>query len=332
MLGLPQNSGGVRNQGIDLFRGVLILLVILGHFAELTTPHTFLTWMGFGFRMPLFIGMTGYLFNLEHARSMTLPALTERYYRRLVLPWLIACLIYIVLSEPLTWAMPLRIVLRPPFHLWFVPVMLAFILASWACSLRPGQMLAIAAPVSIAAMYVFGVGHEIEQYRPWIPDRRYFIYPIYFMFGLWIARRPLYPEKLPFAIVLALIGCVWWALLFDRPSPAAEVAAELLLCLPLIRMLPLVRLIPPSLPLIAGVGRDSLFFYLWHPLVLGLWASAGLAGAPMLAVSLLSLGLAWAMIVRMPLLRPIVGICPPARTRRTEDAAIQGEIVTAGTT
>ena len=33
-----------RVSGIDLFRGALVILVILGHFAELSQRHHFLTW------------------------------------------------------------------------------------------------------------------------------------------------------------------------------------------------------------------------------------------------------------------------------------------------
>lgn len=306
----PQ-EGKARNRGIDLFRGTLAILVILGHFSELTDRQTFATWLGFGFRMPLFIGVTGYLFPLESARAASFAALFRRYYSRLILPWVIACLVYLILAEPVSLAWLAEILVRPPFHLWFVPVTVVFVVAAWACPLSPGRMLAIAAPASIVAMYVFGVGYAIEQYHPWVPDRRYFIYPIYFCFGLWVARRPLQPERIPLRLLLSGIGLVWWCALYDNPAPAAEVAAELMLCMPLIRLLPLVRRIGLSLPPVATIGRDSLFFYLWHPLVFGLWAAAGYEGLPMLVLTFLTLGVAWATIVRLPSLRSCLGIGTP---------------------
>lgn len=311
----PQARDDGRNRGIDLFRGLLVILVILGHFSELTHRHTFIVWLGFGFRMPVLIGLTGYLFNLDHARGMRLVELV-RHYHRLIIPWLVAATVYVVLSQPIDWRLPLAILVRPPFHLWFVPVMLAFILLAWACRLRRGQMLAVAVPASIAAMYAFGVGHGIEQYSPWMPDRRYFIYPIYFSFGLWVARRTPDPAKQPFAIIVSLIGFVWWCALYDRPAPAAEVAAELLMCMPLIGLLPRVRQIALDWSSVANVGRDSLFFYLWHPLIFALCAAAGLSGLPMLFVSFLLLALAWAGIARVASLRSIVGIRRPATAAR----------------
>ncbi|QJU56539.1 acyltransferase [Sphingomonas sp. AP4-R1] len=292
-----------------------MILVILGHFSELTSRHTFIVWLGFGFRMPMLIGLTGYLFNLDHAREMRLVTLV-RHYHRLIIPWLVASIVYVVLVQPVDWRLPLELIVRPPFHLWFVPVMLAFILIAWGCRLRRGQMLAIAVPASIAAMYAFGVGHGIEQYSPWMPDRRYFIYPIYFTYGLWVARRPPDPAKLPYAIIVSLIGLVWWSALYRQPAPEAEVAAELLLCMPLIGMLPRVRRIVVDFPSVANVGRDSLFFYLWHPLIFGLCAAAGLSGLPMLAVTVVLLALGWAGIARVESLRGILGIRDPARSAR----------------
>ena len=76
MQSIPRAGDG-RNASIDVFRGLLVLLVMLGHFSEISQRQNFLTWLGFGFRMPVFIGLTGYMFNLEQARSMTLPALFE---------------------------------------------------------------------------------------------------------------------------------------------------------------------------------------------------------------------------------------------------------------
>ena len=94
----PPRVDKPRVSGIDLFRGALVVLVILGHFAELSQRHHFLTWFGVGFRMPLFIGLTGYLFNLELARSLSSAGLLRKYYDRMVLPWLAACAVAVVIT------------------------------------------------------------------------------------------------------------------------------------------------------------------------------------------------------------------------------------------
>ncbi len=304
----PRQVGQRRNTGIDLFRGLLVVLVILGHFAELTERHSFLTWFGFGFRMPLFIGLTGYLFNLEQARSISLAALYRKYYGRLILPWLAACLVTLTIAGAINWLTPLSILLRPPYHLWFVPVMLAFIFAARICRLDRTMMLAMAIPASIAAMYFFGVDHEIRQFEDWVPDRRYFIYPIYFAFGMWVARRPFNPSMRVPASLVAATGLIWWCWLYDHPSPAGEVAASLILCLPLISLYPWIKGGTVTVPLLVYIGQDSLFFYLWHPLAFSVWVVWGVSGLPLLAMCVFTMLLSWAVVARIPSLGSVLGV------------------------
>jgi fucose 4-O-acetylase-like acetyltransferase len=301
-----------RNSGIDLFRGLLVLAVILGHFSELTQRQSFLTWVGAGLRMPLFIGLTGYMFNLERARGIPLLHLMRKYHRRLVLPWLVACIVYLTIAEQLSILTPLSIFVQPPFHLWFVPVMMAFIVAATVSRRTPLVMLGIAIPISISAMYLFGVGHSVAQMPPWMPDRRFFIYPIYFFYGLWVACREPDPWKERAALVLAPIGFAWWCALYQAPSLTAEVAAELTSCMPLICLLPWVRRLSLPVPSIAAVGRNSLFFYLWHPMAFGLWAACGIRGLPMLSLSMLTLMVACVLCGRLPRAGRIFGLSPHA--------------------
>jgi acyltransferase len=299
-----------RNSGIDLFRGLLVLAVILGHFSELTQRQSFLTWVGAGLRMPLFIGLTGFLFNLERARAIQLLHLMRKYHRRLVLPWLVACTVYLTITEQLGIFTPFSIFVQPPFHLWFVPVMMAFIVVASVIRRTPLVMLGIAIPISVSAMYLFGVGHSVAQMPPWMPDRRFFIYPIYFFYGLWVACREPDPWKERAALVLAPIGFAWWCALYQAPSLTAEVAAELISCMPLICLLPWIRRLSLSVPPIAAVGRDSLFFYLWHPMAFGLWVACGVRGLPMLMFSMLTLMAARALCGRLPRAGRIFGLSP----------------------
>lgn len=303
-----QGADAKRNTGIDVFRGLLVLAVMLGHFSELTQRHSILTWLGAGFRMPLFIGLTGYMFNLERARSMPLPALLGKYYHRLILPWLVACLVHLTVSRQLDILSPIAIFLRPPYHLWFVPVMMAFILVAAVSRRTPSAMLAIAAPFSIAAMYAFGVGQSGDPILTAPVDRRFFIYPIFFFFGLWVARHETRPWKQRASMLLAMIGLAWWCELHSRPALLPEVAAELILGLSLTSLLPLARTSRLHLPFTASIGRESLYYYLWHPLIFGIWAGMGVVGVPMLLVSLATMVAARPLLARMPGLAGTLGI------------------------
>jgi fucose 4-O-acetylase-like acetyltransferase len=306
----PQGTDKPRVSGIDLFRGTLVVMVMLGHFAELSDPHHFLTWLGYGFRMPLFIGLTGYLFNLEQARRLAPRALLRKYYDRLILPWIAASAVAIVITGSLEWYSPIYAIIRPPYHLWFVPIILAFMLAASASRLSPPALLAVAIPTSIGAMYLFGVGHEVSQFGPWMPDRRYFIYPIYFAFGLWVARFRTDPSHRRLSWLVALTGLLWWSRLYLHPSTAAEAAAELLFCIPLIALFPLLRRISFDIPWLSAIGRDSLFFYLWHPLAFAVWSAAGASGVSFLALSAGTILIAWKAIARLPDLAGVLGVRP----------------------
>ena len=323
---LPRGAAWSRITGIDLFRGLLVVLVLLGHFAELTQRHHFLTWFGYGFRMPLFIGLTGYLFNLEQARNLSPAGLLRKYYDRLILPWLAACAVAVTITGAVAWSSPFYVFIRPPYHLWFVPVIMAFILGARVCRMSPAAMLALAIPTSIGSMYVFGVGHDISQYAAWMPDRRYFIYPIYFALGMWVARRPEVSSRGYWLFAIACAGLLWWARLYEHPSTAAEAAAELLLCVPLIILFPWLKRVSFDIKLISAIGRDSLFFYLWHPLAFALWSAAGVSGAPLLGLSIGSILAAWVMIARLPTLSGVLGVRPAAASTRAGAVRLPGAV------
>lgn len=308
-----------RNVGIDLFRGLLVVLVILGHFSELSRRESFLTWLGMGVRMPLFIGLTGYLFNLDHARTLTLPGLLRKHYRRLIIPWLTACLVVMTATGAIDWLAPWMIVMQPPFHLWFVPVILTFIITARTCRLPPSMILVIALPMSITAMYLLGIAHGTHRFSGWMPDRRYLIYPVYFALGMWVAQRPFDPRVRNWFLVVAGVGLLWWCRLYSHPSLAGEVAAALSMCMPLIALFPWIRGWTFALPLIAPIGRDSLFFYLWHPLAFALWAALHVSGLALLALSVASILVAWVLIARSTTLSTVLGVRP--RARAPQDSA-----------
>jgi fucose 4-O-acetylase-like acetyltransferase len=304
-----EGETGRRNQAIDSLRGLLVLAVIAGHYYELSDRHGFLAWLGAGVRMPLFIGLAGYLFNLESARTRPLTSTLRKYGQRLIIPWAVACAVYLTSATQLTPLSLLTVPLRPPFHFWFVPVMMTFILIAALSRRSPLAMLGVAIPISIAAMYMLGVQHVIQQgYAAWLPDRRFFIYPIYFFYGLWVAQRRQDRTKLYAALALAPIGLLWWCTLYVHPSIPGEVAASLITSLSLICLLPGIRSASLVLPLIGGIGRQSLFFYLWHPMVFALWSSSGVIGMSMLLLSIATLFAGCALLARSDAASRVFGI------------------------
>jgi len=55
----------MRLRNIDLFKGTLILLVILGHMIPEAIDDSLWRTIIYSFHMPLFIGISGFLFNAD---------------------------------------------------------------------------------------------------------------------------------------------------------------------------------------------------------------------------------------------------------------------------
>lgn len=311
-VGRPQG----RNPAIDVIRGSLIVLVMVGHILELEVRDNFLTWFGFGFRMPLFVGLSGYLFNLERTRTDSFARLVSRQRDRLVIPWVVACTFYLVAgTAELSALTPLHALIRPPYHLWFVPIILCFYMLARAVPLGRRQMLLCAAPFSLTAMVIFGVGHDIEQYHEWVPDRRYFVYPLYFALGMWMAEKGVLPRRwIGGALLSVAIGALWWSWLYAHPDSGAELVSKLMLNLPLIALLPWAATWPLRSPFFERIGVDSLFFYFWHPLLYGLLLALGVPALAVLPAALVLLFVGRAGFSRLPTLSLIMGTIPVRRS------------------
>lgn len=268
---------------MDALRGALVLMVMMGHLAEITHSHGLALWVGSGFRMPMMVGLSGYLLNLPRIRSQPLSDLAAHYGLRLGLPWLFASIVYLLIAgwSP-GWTLPLDLLLRPPFHLWYVPVLCFLVLVARVLPLSPLVLLAIGAPVSLTIMYMFGVNHGHVGQGLLAFDCRFLRYPLYFFLGVAIAQRRGTPRDAWAVAILAVVGVAWWAGRYQDDAPLADLAARLVMNVGLIALLPCVAAMRVRVPVLGTIGQASLFFYLWHPLLLGL--ALALALPPMLAL------------------------------------------------
>ena len=110
----------------------------------------------------------------------------------------------------------------------------------------------------------------------------------------------------------------------EHPSTTAEAAAELLLCVPLIVLFPWLKRLTFDIKPISAVGRDSLFFYLWHPLAFALWSASGVSGAPLLLLSICSILAVWRIVGRLPTLSAVLGVRPVALAGRAGALRLPG--------
>ncbi|OXB05066.1 acyltransferase family protein [Flavobacterium pectinovorum] len=125
-----------RIKNIDLLKGILIILVIIGHVIQGALSESIWRTLIYSFHMPLFIGITGYLLNINTISELNLYDLFKKYFLRIILPWIIAFISYYIISCILgtnlfSIAKFKNSIIYPFYHLWFIPGFLSWILLTW---------------------------------------------------------------------------------------------------------------------------------------------------------------------------------------------------------
>ncbi|KAF2512748.1 acyltransferase [Flavobacterium zhairuonense] len=125
-----------RVKNIDLLKGILIILVITGHVIQGGLDESIWRTLIYSFHMPLFIGITGYLLNIDKISKLNLRGRFKKYLFRIILPWSIAIISYYVIScitrtNLFSVTKFKNFILHPLYHLWFIPGFLSWILLTW---------------------------------------------------------------------------------------------------------------------------------------------------------------------------------------------------------
>lgn len=81
------------NNSIDYFKGILCILVFLGHLVVGQIENNLVRYFIYSFHMPLFIGISGYLFNLEDLKENPNIFIKKIFYKILV-PYILASVFY----------------------------------------------------------------------------------------------------------------------------------------------------------------------------------------------------------------------------------------------
>ena len=298
---------------VDHVKGFLTILVIAGHLL-LGERHASLTrWIIYSFHMPLFAAVSGYLFPWNEMKKMPLGWTFSRYWRRPILPWLMAVGVYALVNaapvflslpaplntvsaqllSPDFWSHLSQQLIHPFFHLWFIPAYLLWISLSWTLT-RLRLSWSWIMPIGVAASL-------ISQFLN-LPYPSYYLFFVLGGFFRWHKR--VLPERLITSPTLLLLAAR--IALFYYPNPILEPAVFFGLNVCLIRLMVLFmeRQRGDRYPFLEWIGVNSLAIYLWHVLPLLLvyrlhfiypWESLGLN-----ALGLLFLFMIIRMTLRMP--------------------------------
>lgn len=277
-----------RNKNIDAVKGLLVFLVMVGHVLQGRLDQSIGRYIIYGFHMPFFIAVAGYLFPYSRAGGELFRVFWSRYWVRLILPWVLAMFVYAVYlgafgAQNSRWNGWTGYFLMPFYHLWFVPAYLFWSIMLWWMSVRDfsrGQALILGMAVSLPFFYLKSVwmddltgflgvnvsGFLIHTLRP-----HYFLF---FVLGLALREESLTTKSWVFwvsgSILMGLYGGMFYFHegISEGMRDGVWIFANGFLLLGLFRLIRSNAL--PKVAVFEWFGQQSLGVYLWHVLPL-LW-------------------------------------------------------------
>ncbi len=203
--------------GIDWLKGMLILGVVFAH----TLSGSMLEHILYAFLMPVFIFITGFLLKEEYIKNVSYRKFIAKYTRRLVIPWLIASVIYLLINslilDVIGWHVMIAIdfFLYPFYHLWFIPGLFIMMSLLWFIMNRHFNftaVLVLSLIFSIAWFSYLKHWRLEDTFLYWIGDKRFYIYFFFFAMGFYIRNNPWadFYKRIPLLLSLAAIavGCL----------------------------------------------------------------------------------------------------------------------------
>ncbi len=261
--------------GIDYLKGILIILVIIGHAIYEPLESNQLVYIIYSFHIPLFLGLSGYLMNCSFIKSANFRQLVKKYASRIYFPWLSAWVVYYLIDLNLgirVFSFPSLIhdFIFPIYHLWYIPALCLYILTFW---------LAKKAKISTLTILIFSLIISIALTHYWdfffgLEENLAFLFYLnykphfftFFLFGIWLRELPEMDFK--WLIVGSIVGFVllvkrWFQ--FNTTAPFFNFNYYEINFLLISAVIPLTSKIKKSIsPFIESIGRNSLYFYLWH--------------------------------------------------------------------
>lgn len=138
------------NQTADFMKGLLIILVVIGHVLLDRLMESPLRYFIYSFHMPLFFFVGGYLVHIPKLATLNWKSLLGKYWHRMLAQWLFAWAIYTLFInyKDLTLKLLVANLISPYFHLWYVPTFFLMICIAvyayrWKISLGVLALLSI---------------------------------------------------------------------------------------------------------------------------------------------------------------------------------------------
>jgi len=264
---------------VDYSKGALLSLVMIGHILFQPIDDNILRYAIYSFHVPLFLALSGFLRPQKRLSKYTLKALFYKYWFRMLLPWLIAFIVYTSIHLAQLYyfqgTIPLKkvfvLVLYPYYHLWYVPVLMGMIVALWIITkYKINLVLIIIVSVFITLLWKLYHSYfdDIFIIKLMGDKRLYFLFSFFFI-GHLLRTLPVRVNN-----ILLLLSCLFLYSLrivcFYKQLPILLIEINwLLLNISLILLLlgnidgSTTKVLPLN-SLFTFIGKYSLPIYLWH--------------------------------------------------------------------
>lgn len=270
----------MRNNNIDILKGILILLVIVGHVINGSVENSFLKYSIYSFHMPLFIGISGYLLNTNKIKKLNFIKLINKYLLRTVIPWVIAVFFYFFLFEffkgiEISFFKRLfESFILTFYHLWYIPAFLSWIIITWI-QLKIGfnlyKMFLIAIFLSLS-FYFLKINPDVLNKTPQlsfftdislITFRPYFY--IFFVIGLIVKNQRIYKSTFLINLFLIIMIILNFSLYFFENELFTFIVFYFFNVALIYKTISICNFkIIKNINFFEWIGKNSLGIYLWH--------------------------------------------------------------------
>jgi acyltransferase len=306
----PVRATRSHDLGPDQLKGILLVLVIFGHTFWQGVGESFTKWMIYGFHMPAFLFLSGYLISWDRFGGRSFGTLVRHYWRRMLAAWLVVSVLWNAWQAPEAFTSVRSFVhvmfLEPSFHLWYVPMLFGSLLVTRLLggSVAGRWVLALVA-VGGALLFQTPLREVLPDVVADDVDARYVGYFVWFLLGVAVRNRWFPRLPLVLALVVSGVGLVWRGWTFDHGGAWSVVAGFTVLSFGAALCIPAARdALRTPVPVIgaalAAVGQQSLYVYLLHPFVTNAlrtpeigWLRSMLIGG---AVTIAIVATAWALV------------------------------------
>ena len=272
---MPQgNTSADSYPGLNAAKGLLIIMVIFTH----CLPNSMLLFFNYYFHMPVFMAISGFLLKKSVFKN-GLRSYLEKVLHRLVVPWLLACCIYLPfqLGTRSVTDITLTDFLYPYYHLWYIP---AYIIAAVLCygicrfKLRPRSFLLFTALVTAVWYVLFRDKGTPVSDQPfyYLGEKRYYAYTFFFLLGFCLRNNLIQVALSPLLLVASVVTS--FALIvvtfYTHQPDTLTVILYLLFntSLVLLLLLFISRQNWLQYKFLLLVNKQSLGVYLYHPFII----------------------------------------------------------------